>query len=197
MADGFSISARGLDTATKLADAMAARALNLRPALTVFGAELTKRVDDAFQNSKSPAGEIWPTLAPSTVAKRAAKLPGAKRRGKDGKLTKGAKQKRVQGAAAYQHAGAGNIKALVDTARMRNSQNVRVDATSLLWSAVGYMAPHITGSQKRPGRPPKRNPAPFELNGGKWELTPALQALLARYVSGYITTGKVSGKGGA
>ena len=188
MADGFTISAQGLHEAEKRMAERAKRIANLAPALRVVAAEIEKRTDDAFHRSQSPFGEIWPTLAPSTQAARAAKLPGARKRSKKtGKLTKGARQKRVEGIAAYQFGGANTFKPLVDTGRMRNSVRVLVRGNELEFSAVGYMGPHITGGRKLP----KRNPTVFQLAGGQFKPIPDVLSYLLRTVGRYVATGQV------
>lgn len=194
MADGFTIGATaiGLDEAQRRMQERAARMKDLSPALRVVAADLEERTDRAFRDLKSPAGEIWPTLAPSTQLARAAKLPGAKRRSKKtGKLTKGALHKRAAGIAGYQFGGAETFKALVDTGRMRGSVRVRVKRHSLEFAAIGYMGPHITGSTKRPGRPPKRNPTVFErAASGQLEAIAPVMSLLMRSITFYVSAGE-------
>lgn len=186
MADGFTISAQGLDEAQRRMYERAQRMRDLSPALRVVAAEIETRTDDAFRDSRSPFGEIWPTLAPSTQAARAAKLPGARKRGKSGQLTKGAKQKRAAGIAAYQFGSANTFKALVDTGRMRGSVRVRVRKNELEFASVGYMGPHITGGKNLP----KRNPTVFQrAASGQLEAIPSIMSLLLRTVSRYVRTG--------
>ena len=192
MADGFTISAQGLTEAQQHMAQRAARMRNLAPALRVVAAEIEQRTDDAFRDSKSPYGELWPKLAPSTLLSRAAKLPGAKRTGKAGGLTKGAQRKREKAISAYNAGTGGIFKPLVDTGRMRGSVRVRVRGNELEFAAVGYMAPHITGSLSRPGRPPKRNPTVFQrAASGELMAIPSILALLLRTVSRYVQTGQV------
>lgn len=190
MADGFTISAEGLAEAEREMKERIKRLQDFTPALKVVAAEIEKRTDDAFQQSRSPLGEIWPTLAPSTQLARAAKLPGASRRSKKtGALTKGAKGKRAEGIAAYQYGGANTFKALIDTARMRNSVRVKVSKKEIEFSAVGYMGPHIVGGKGN--RPPKRNPTVFERAGRGFDAIPAVMSYLLRTVGWYIATGQV------
>ncbi len=192
MADGLTISAEGLAEADKRMQERVRRLADLSPALKVVAAEIEKQTDDAFRKSTSPFGEQWPRLAPSTIAARAAKVPGANRRSKaTGKLTRGAYAKRQAAAEKYK-AGASNVfKPLVDTGRMRNSVHVAVRGNELVFTAVGYMGPHITGSQNVEGRPPKRNPTVFQLAGGVFKPIPSILSLLLRTVGRYVATGRV------
>lgn len=192
MADGFTISAEGLTESQRGMELRARRMRDLSPPLRVVAAEIEERTDRAFRDSTSPYGEPWPALAPSTLLARAAKLPGARRRGKGGKLTRGARGKRSSAIAAY-NAGAGGIfKPLVDTGRMRGSVRVRVTGNELEFAAVGYMAPHITGGIKNPARPPKRNPTVFQrAASGELQAIPSILSMLLRAVSRYVATGSV------
>lgn len=188
MADGFTISADGLDEAQRRMYERAQRMKDLSPALRVVAAEIEQRTDDAFRDSKSPYGETFPDLALSTQQARAAKMPGARKRGKGGQLTKGARKKRAAAIAHYQ-AGMGNVfKPLIDTGRMRNSVRVRVSKNELEFGAVGYMGPHITGGRHLP----KRNPTVFQrAASGQLEAIPSVLSLLLRTVSRYVATGQV------
>lgn len=164
-----------------------ARTRDLRPALRVIGEEIVKRTSDAFAARSSPAGEAWAPLAPSTLAARAAKVPGARRRTKRGKLTKAAKAKRL---AAVTSAAA--IVPLVDTGRMRASaaQYRVTDSSTLSWSVVGYGGPHIAGGKS--GRPPKRNFSVFERGATGYRLIPSMRAYAVRVLSRYAATGRVT-----
>lgn len=194
MADGLTISAEGLTEAQQRMQARVQRLADLSPALRVVAAEIEKQTSDAFRSSTSPFGEEWPALAPSTLKARAAKLPGANRRSKStGKLTKGARAKREQAIAKYNAGTAGIFKPLMDTGRMRGSVHVNVTGNVLEFTAVGYMAPHITGSLSRPNRPPKRNPTVFQAAaGGGFAAIPRIMSLLLRTVGRYVATGRVT-----
>lgn len=139
----------------------ASRLRDLGPVLRVQSEEWATATSDAFRNERSPAGEPWPDLAPSTVEQRIAKLPGANRRSKrTGKLTRGSQKKRAKAYEAYDGGQrSGLIKSLVDTGQMRNSIDYRVGpgGNSVEIQAVGYLAPHVTGPE-----PPKRNPLVIE-----------------------------------
>jgi hypothetical protein len=193
MADGLTISAEGLTEADKRMQERVARLADLSPALRVVAAEIETQTSNAFQRSQSPFGEQWPALAPSTQAARAAKLPGANRRSKStGKLTRAAYLKREKAVADYQAGKSGIFKPLIDTGRMRNSVHVNVRGNELEFTAVGYMAPHITGSLTKPGRPPKRNPTVFQMVGGAFQPIPNVLSLLLKTVGRYVATGRVT-----
>lgn len=213
MASGLSVTATGLTEAQRLMADMAARARDLTVPMKVFGAELEKRTDDAFAQSRSQLGVPFAPLAESTRLGRkgARKLEAqANRRSKSGALTKGAQAKRTKYSArglVVDNEGRARVhgKPLVDTGRARASQRARADASGMSWSAVGYLGPHMTGAlirrhgKKRGGytiRLPKRNVAGFELEGGGWRLMPHLQQLLAQYVASYVRTGQVTGGAG-
>lgn len=50
--------------------AVQARSRDLRPVLEVAAADTVALIDDAFETSTSPAGELWAPLAESTVRRR-------------------------------------------------------------------------------------------------------------------------------
>lgn len=179
----------GMDKAISHMQARAARMRDLSPVMRVVGEEIVKRTTQAFRAQQSPAGEAWPALAPSTLAQRAAKLPGAKRRSKKtGRLTPAARTRRAQAAST----GAG-ITPLVDTGRLRNSaqqisQPYGPGANFIEWSVVGYGGPHMGGSASR--RPPKRNFSVFEPGAGGWTLIPAVNDYLKAAFTNWVDTGK-------
>lgn len=195
MADGLRIESTGADKAAERLLERAARARDLTPATQVVAAEIDKMTDDAFRHSRSPAGEVFPRLAPSTVAARAAKLPGANRRNKKtGQLTAGARGKRKGARDVYNaHIPGGPrlFTPLIDTGRARNSAHATGDATGVSWTGVGYLGPHITGSQTKPGRPPKRNVSVFHVSGGILSPLPKIEALFLSSIGRYIETGRV------
>lgn len=166
--------------------------------LKVFGAEILAATERAFQASQGVDGTPWPPLAASTIIARHLKRAGgrpkgfkAKHRGKGsqrGHLTDSARLTRMEAVLS----GAG-IKPLIDTGRMKNSQRATLrGARAMIWSAVGYMGPHITGSEKRPGRPPMRNPTVFDNHGDGARLKPAFAKRLTDLVRQYIETGAVA-----
>lgn len=197
--DGFIITADGLEQAEQRNVERTKRLRDLSPAFKFVAAEIEKETDDAFAQSKSPAGEGWPTLAESTrLARKGAKKLEARlnRRTTSGKLTKAAfkgREKFASRGVAITSIGEAKVfgKPLVDTGRMRNSVRVRVHKKYLVFSAVGYMAPHITGSLNQPGRPPKRNPTVFEIAGGNIRPIPRIHDLIVRTLGTYVRTGKV------
>lgn len=175
------------DTPAAAAERLMARADRLRDLsapLSVFAASCETRVSDAFRAETSPAGEKWPPLAESTLKARAAKLPGANRRGKtSGQLTRGAREKRLQG-----RLSPGAIKILIDTGRLRQGIAVRVvDGASLEFTGPLYMRTHVQGDPDR--SIPKRNPLPLEvLPGGELKLVEdadrELRELLVAHIDG-------------
>lgn len=190
----------GGDNGAAAAQRMRDRAKRMRDhrvPLKVFGEELVTATADAFQKSIGPDGEAWAPLAPSTIIGRHLKRRGGRPKGFSqkhkrgsvrGRLTDRAKLARME--AVLSQAG---IKTLIDTGRMKNSVRAKVmGARSLVWSAVGYMGPHITGSVKRPGRPPKRNPSPFIGHGSGARLVPHMAARLTALVRQYVETGAVA-----
>jgi hypothetical protein len=146
----------------------AAASSDMRPALSDVAREIEKRTDDAFRKQVSPAGERWSDLAHSTRVSRL-----RKRKGVWQKVTGTKKGERARVTDADQAASmlakieAVKLTPLVDTARARNSQHCDVTGpTSLQWSAVGYLLPHMSGEPDLP----KRNPCVFELVVGRWAL---------------------------
>lgn len=195
MPDGLQINGIGAAKAAGRFRAMADRTPDLSRATKFVAAEIDKLTSDAFRSSRSPAGEAFPRLAPSTVAARARKLPGASRRSKKtGKLTKKASD--IRGASRELYAAGGGSKLftpLIDTGRARNSAHATGHATGVTWSAVKYLAPHITGSEVlvRRGLLPKRNVSVFEKQGGIFLPIPKVKSLLLSSVARYLTTGRV------
>lgn len=199
MADGLQIEATGLIDAQRMVTQMAVRMSDLEKPLKNIAQEIEKRTDDSFRYSRSQFGEPFKPLAPSTVAGRIRKLRGANRRNKAGKLTAGAHRMREKLTAP------GGMKPLIDTARMKNSQHVVVDSpTSIRWSAVGYLGPHMTGGQRngKLGMPPQRNPTVFVKSGGGdfdflggasagWKLDASMSLYFTRAIDTYVRTGKV------
>lgn len=173
----------GADLRVRL-DAMAARARDLTPAMKVVGEEIVLRTTRAFRARQSPAGDAWAPLARSTLARRAAKLPGAKRKTKRGGLTQAAKSKR---SAAVANPAA--ITPLVDTGRLRNSaQQYKADKDSVTWSVVGYGGPHMAGSAS--GRPPKRSFSVFEPDAdGGWRIIQPMLEYAVRSIERYVGKG--------
>ena len=95
------------------------------------------------------------------------------------------------------------IKPLIDTARMKNSQRATLRGKrALVWSAVGYMGPHITGGKAPSGQgaslfgggghPPMRNPTCFVGVGGEARLKPMFATRLTSLIRQWVETGAVS-----
>ena len=146
---------------------MAKRMQRLAPALKVIAEEIDERTDAAFAKSTSPAGQAFAPLATSTLIDRARRRsPAARTKQKKAPrlLTKGAKEKRVGFVLAYhnalQNGGTTTATPLIDTARLRKSARTLVKSNALEWSAVGYMAPHMTGGKTGGKRGRKRPPKP-------------------------------------
>lgn len=198
--NGIAVTGNGLEAAMARAAEMGKRFANMSPALKVIGAEMVKRTDDAFEQSRSPAGEAFPPLAQSTLLARARKLKSARKRNKRGELTKGALKTRAKIMAP------GGAKPMIDTARARGSQHTEVSPHLLKWSAVGYLAPHITGGQRRgkTGMPPKRNVTVFEHGGGGlnlsifagtnagWRMNASMDDFARRTLVAYVQTGNAA-----
>ena len=185
-----------MDGGVALRQHMAERAARLRdisPAMRVVGEEMVLEVSNAFRARRSPVGEDWADLAESTLRARAAKLPGASRRGKSGALTKGSKKKRATALLAQGMGETSGIAPLIDTGRLRASAGrYKADAKGLSWSVVGYGGYHMSGSIKRPGRPPQRNFSVFEPDGaGGWRMIPRFRDYAMRVVTGYVMRGEL------
>lgn len=177
---GGSFEVVGLEQAIAVTAGKATRAGGLGPALKLVARELEKRVDDAYRDQRSPAGEVWPELAPSTIAARARSGKVAKRRDASGNLTSAAVRRRAL--------VTGNIAPMVDTGRLRASQHADVTGTAIEWSEVGYGAPHITGSSKGL---PKRNMSVFERVRGAWQLEAKMAAFMRNALARFISRGAV------
>lgn len=194
MADGLRIESTGADEAAQRLMDRAARARDLTAPLQVVAAEIDRETDAAFRASRSPAGEVFPRLAPSTVRARAAKLPGASRRSKKtGGLTAGARGKRKGARDVYAANPPGGPKLftpLIDTGRARGSAHATADASGISWTAVKYLEPHIAGGKR--GLIPKRNVSVFEIRGGIARPIPKIHSLLLRTVATYVSTGRLS-----
>lgn len=162
----------------------AARMEDPRPFHEVYAAHLEQVISDAFRDERSPAGEPWADLAPSTVAQRLAKLPGAKRRSKKtGQLTAAARAARGRGLISP-----GSIKKLIDAGRLRGSITVSAARDRIAIAGAAYLAAHVTGTDDMPAR----NPLPIESDGADGFKLIAVEH--ERYVgglTGYINTGEI------
>lgn len=162
----------------------AERMRDIEPACRVFGAWLQKQVDDGFAMSREFSGELFPVLATSTIDARIRRHGGFKLQKRSGLLT--ARAARTQA----KFRAPGGIRALIDTGRARNSQHTVAHSSGLRWSAVGYLGPHMTGGAN--GRPPRRNPTPFERHGRAWALAPSAHDRFRRAVAAYVIRGTVT-----
>jgi len=97
------------------------------------------------------------------------------------KLTKSAAAKRAQLLAP------GGIVPLIDTARARNSNHIDPPGqTSVVWSAVGYLGYHMSGTRKMPAR----NPTPFVHDGSGWRLADDAMQDLGSAIVNYVKHGE-------
>lgn len=170
------------------------RLRDLSPVFRQLSVEFAQQTDAAFRNSRSPFGEDFPRLAPSTVARRAAKLRGAKARSKKtGKLTKGARAKRSDARARYAAGGPGIFTPLIDSGRMRQSVRYVPRRDGIDLSGVGYLRFHVSGSLKVKNRPPKRNPlvVQFTSSGSGLALIPSANSRMLRAITAFVETGSV------
>lgn len=142
--------ADGSYTTAEAAQRMTRRASALQPQnMQRFHEGVAKKwqtaTDVAFRAQRSPAGEQFPKLAESTLARRRAKAKGGKSRDARGAFT-------------------GN-QALNRSGEMRRTTKYIPESGTIKLATVGYMPPHQSGAKN--GRPPKRNPLVFERAGGK------------------------------
>lgn len=186
-ADGDSpaaVASRTLQRAARMADPS--------PVLNALAVSWAQQTAAAFRNERSPAGEDWPRLAPSTIARRAAKLSGARGRSKKtGRITKGAQAKRADARARYAAGAPGVFKPLVDSGRLRQSIRYVARRDGIEISAVAYIAHHVTGTLTVRRGPPKRNPLVIEIEGGKARLIASAHAQLVRALPAFFETGNV------
>jgi phage gpG-like protein len=185
------------DAASKAFAEAAKRAENPAPAMKVSAAELSTMIDDSFRESGSPAGERWPSLAPSTLIKRALSRGGKRKRRRRNKST-GYSVGVDLGLNAKAARNISNVKPLVDTGVGRNSISVRAPGNVItIRAGQEYMAYHLGGDRTRnPPRPPRRAWAPVLWDGARWNFDARgkggkwLRALYRR-ISKYVATGEV------
>lgn len=154
------VTVHGLTAADRALRDRARRIRDLTPAMKEGARLIEKETDDSFRKQRSPLGEPWATLKPSTIAGRAARI----------------KSKKIRSAIL-----AGGVTPLVDTGRMRNSVHVKATKRQMRFSAVGYMGPHMTGG----GPLPKRNPTVFEF-ATRWQLVPHVRERLTQIIRRHI-----------
>lgn len=172
----ITIETTGLDETIARLKAKSAKLHNLEPVWKRFGAEIVKKTDDSFQNSKGYDGEAWEPLSDVTIEQRVGSLKAANKRTKAGKLTKGAHALQTKLRAP------GGIKPLIDTARARNSNHATPSRDGIEWSMVGYLGYSMSGTVKMP----KRNPSPFEWNGSQWILRASAIKSLGNHMRAHI-----------
>lgn len=170
----------------------AERTADLEPVLRTFSEDLVTRIDSNYRDGFNWDGEPFAPLKPATISARLAKLPGAKKRDKKGRLTPAARAKRRAAEAFYhQEAAAGRtsnamIKTLIDSADMVNSNHADPpDAVSFEWSSLGYLGYHMSGTSRMEAR----NPTPFEWKHGFWKLNDELLEEFGDAVKAYIVKG--------
>lgn len=159
------IDYRGGERAQRALRDRAQRMLDLSPVTRVYASRLDTLIDDSFEFAKSPGGNPWADLQEETVDRRQDKR------------------------------GAGPVRILQDTARLRRGWNARGKRLSILFSndAV-YMPAHQFGS----GPVPAREQAPVQSIGGRIVAmrTGAAGKFfrdLSRAIRTYIATGRVRG----
>jgi hypothetical protein len=172
----ISVQTTGLDQAIANLKKKSAALHNLEPAYKRFAAEIVKKTDDSFQDSRGYDGEPWPPLAESTIERRIGSLKSANKRGKSGKLTKGATKMRDKMRAP------GGIKPMIDTGRARNSQHADTSRDGVEWSAVGYLGYHMTNHIVAT----VRNPTPFYWDGSAWKLRDSAMKSLGTHLRTHI-----------
>ena len=176
-------STKGAQELAEKLELMAERTAAPAPAFKVWGEWLRRKVDNGFERSTEWDGTPFAALAPATIDARIAERGGFKRK-KSGGFTKGALKKQAKFSAP------GGIKTLVDSGRARDEQRVvqaRVGASDgILWTAVGYLEQHMTGTADIP----RRNPTPFTRAGSSWTMADDASSELAGLLSAYILTGK-------
>lgn len=173
--------------ASKLA-AISERLQNMQPALEVFGAWLVKTTDDSFRGEKEHDGSPFEQLKPATINARIRKAGGFRRKkqgeydysARDADYTKGALKKQAKMLAP------GDIKILTDTARARNSQHYVASPNKLVYSVVGYLGAHMSGTADIP----RRNPTAFDREGDKWKLGKRGTDKLRDVIGSYVNTGR-------
>lgn len=171
---GLSLDMHGAgDVAARLRD-QAKRAKDVSPATRPAAVDLETVIADAFQGERSPGGDPWPELKPSTLIKRAlsrggrrAKVRRGSRRGYNVGVSLGLNKKAMRNIS--------NVRMLRDSGRGFTSINVRAEGGRIITRVDnGYMVAHLGGDTKRnPPKPPKRQWGPFTWNGQRWAFDPS------------------------
>lgn len=146
---------------------------NLQPLMDVQADLWQAATDRAFREQRSPAGEQWPPLAPSTIASRGG-VQSWRKGHRGGGLLRG-------------KAPGGVVLALLKTRRMQRETRYVARPATIEVETVGYMGPHQSGTPD--GRPPKRNPLVFDRVEGKPQLVvPFNQGFRDAFIR-YVETG--------
>ncbi len=149
---------------------------NLQRALDGLAATFQAETHLAFQRRVSPAGEVWPALALSTIMKRA----GSTGRGS---LLRNRRSGRFTSAAT--------IQPLVDTGLMRDSIKYSANGGGIaVKTDAFYLKIHQSGAKN--GRPVKRNPLVIERVGGNVRLYPDADKRFREVVNAYVMSGAIS-----
>lgn len=159
----ISIQPKGLSNVIARMDRRIMALQDWAPVGKRFVAELRKETRQAFDTTKSPKGDVWPKLKPSTIAKRKVK-----------KAAPSARAATSLEAALALSLGAAGLKPLDDTGRLKKSIGYVATRGGFKFFAVGYLRPHMSGGGQNKLRPPKRNPTPFEKVGDRYQLIPRL-----------------------
>lgn len=175
------VTTTGLDQALRNTREREQRMLNLQPVNQRFAAVLRKEIRAAFNQSRSPKGERFPPLKPSTIAGRKKSRGSAQAAGPLTDLM-------AQLSASVARAQSG-IKPLVDTGRLRRSIGVIAGPRGIRLFFIGYLRPHIGGGGADKRHPPKRNPLPYEKQGGQLRLIARLAQEYDRRVRAWVMTG--------
>lgn len=157
------IDYRGAKPAERRLRTRADRMRDLSPLMRVYASRLDTMIDDSFEEQRSPSGMAWPGLAESTIA---------------------ARQRRR---------GSGQVRILIDTARLRRGWNARGKRSSILFgNDAKYMPVQQFGGEHIPARAQ----APIELRGGRpvWMNRgegKRFRRDLDRAIKRYVSTGMV------
>lgn len=178
---------------------------NLREAFSPLAISWQQQTDKAFSTGISPKGESFPDLALSTLHKRAAKLPGARRRSKKtGQLTRSAARRRAD---AVQRALLGAVpgssyfsintrvfRPLVDNGRARQATHYEPTNTGITLVTVKYLLYHVGGFRKGNRYLPKRNPLVVEYGAASGELVliPSAAEAFGKAVTAFVETGRAA-----
>ena len=139
---------------------------DLTPLMRAQAVKFQRATELAFRQQRSPAGEQWPPLAPSTIKQR---ISGQDKRHR-GRTT--------------------GFKALIKTGKLNSELIYRPDAATIKLEAVRYLDPHVTGSKSIPNRPPKRNPLVYDRVNGKLVLVQPYGQQFREAFIRYVETGR-------